>query len=83
MCSVAVCNPPCVNGQGNCTKPDVCECGVGWSGIDCSQCVCLPGCIHGYCQAPFECKCEQGWEGMFCDKRKLKIRFVIYSYVLG
>ena len=70
FCSEAICSPPCVTGQGNCTKPDVCECEVGWTGQDCSKCVCLPGCIHGFCHKPFECKCEAGWEGMFCDKRK-------------
>ena len=39
-------------------------------GLLCDQCVCLPGCVNGYCEDPMECICETGWQGMFCDKRK-------------
>jgi len=67
-CREPICDPACVAGQGNCTRPNHCECGIGWTHSDCSKCVCLPGCVNGYCQTPFECKCEPGWTGMFCDK---------------
>ena len=39
-------------------------------GLLCNECVCLPGCVNGYCEDPMECICETGWQGMFCDKRK-------------
>lgn len=43
LCKDPLCNPSCVSGQGNCTKPNCCTCEVGWTGVDCSKCVCLPG----------------------------------------
>ena len=58
------------NFQGNCTSPNKCTCEIGWSGADCSKCVCLPGCVNGGCEKAFECNCEVGWSGMLCDKRK-------------
>ena len=70
FCRDPICYPKCVLGQGNCTKPVTCECEIGWTGIDCGSCICLPGCVHGFCNLPFECTCEPGWTGMFCDKRK-------------
>ena len=42
-------------------------------GLLCNECVCLPGCVNGYCEDPMECICETGWQGMFCDKRKYTI----------
>ena len=80
-CRDPICDPPCVAGQGNCTRPNHCECGVGYTGPDCSQCVCLPGCVNGYCETPFECKCEAGWTGMFCDKRK-KISNFFWTFLI-
>ena len=59
-----------LNFKGNCTGPNVCTCEVGWTGVDCSKCVCLPGCINGGCEKAFECTCEPGWTGMLCDKRE-------------
>lgn len=76
-CREPICDPPCVAGQGNCTRPNHCECGIGWTHSDCSKCVCLPGCVNGYCQTPFECKCEPGWTGMFCDKRRINFLFCL------
>ena len=69
-CKDPICKPPCVVGQGNCTKPNTCTCEVGWTGADCSKCVCLPGCVNGNCTLPFQCNCQPGWKGMLCDKRK-------------
>jgi len=68
FCRDPICYPKCAPGRGNCTRPHTCECSIGWSGVDCSTCVCLPGCVHGDCNLPFECNCEPGWTGMFCDK---------------
>ena len=67
-CEDAICDPGCEEGHGNCTAPHTCECEVGWTGSDCNQCVCLPGCVNGNCSVPFECDCDPGWDGMFCDK---------------
>merc|ERR1712117_839289 len=63
----------CVNGE--CVRPDVCACEVGWEGHLCDDCVPLPGCEHGSCANAFECNCDMDkngtrpmWEGAFCDK---------------
>jgi len=68
-CSVPFCDfngETCVH--GNCTEPERCTCDIGWQGLLCNECVCLPGCVNGYCEDPMECICETGWQGMFCDK---------------
>lgn len=73
LCNTPICNPPCVTKQGNCTEPNVCTCSTGYEAADCSRCVTLPGCKHGYCDKAFECKCYPGWSGMLCNKRKFHI----------
>lgn len=45
-------------------------------GDSCTQCLSMPGCVHGHCIKPFECRCQEGWSGMFCDKRKFCPFFV-------
>ena len=72
-CKVPVCTQNCSQ-HGNCSAPNTCTCDVGWSGADCSKCVCLPGCVNGRCELPFECICDEGFEGMLCDKRKFLIK---------
>ena len=42
------------------------------SGQFCEKCVCLPGCVNGFCNKSLECICKPGWHGMLCDKRKFK-----------
>jgi hypothetical protein len=39
------------------------------SGQFCEKCVCMPGCVNGFCNRTFECNCNVGWHGMLCDKR--------------
>ena len=82
-CKVPICDPPCPYDKGNCTKPNTCECHVGWSGPDCKECICLPGCKHGYCDYPFECKCKPGYYGMFCDKREHKANHYLLRWDTG
>ena len=36
LCSIAVCPSGCANG-GTCTRPRVCSCQSGWTGVTCSQ----------------------------------------------
>ena len=54
------------------------------AGQTCDHCICLTGCVHGYCNNPFECICEDGWTGIFCDKRKIyyvqRLRFQIKGH---
>ncbi|XP_059096770.1 protein jagged-2-like [Tigriopus californicus] len=74
-CPIPICDyhgDTCQHGQ--CVRPDVCACEVGWQGHLCDTCIPLPGCVHGSCNATFECNCDlndQGapmWEGAFCDQ---------------
>lgn len=65
----AVCKPPCLNGQ--CVKPNQCQCASGWSGSVCNQPVCENECVNGICQVTNlgpTCVCYQGWEGSSCQK---------------
>ncbi|XP_059098127.1 neurogenic locus protein delta-like [Tigriopus californicus] len=74
-CPIPVCD---YNGEtclhGECVRPNVCACKVGWEGHLCDTCIPLPGCVHGSCNSSFECNCAanakgvQLWEGAFCDK---------------
>eukprot|EP00095_Tigriopus_kingsejongensis_P012307 maker-scaffold2342_size16862-snap-gene-0.3 protein:Tk12307 transcript:maker-scaffold2342_size16862-snap-gene-0.3-mRNA-1 annotation:"protein jagged-1" len=74
-CPLPVCD---YNGEtcqhGECVRPNVCACKVGWEGHLCDTCIKLPGCVHGACNSSFECNCfgdEAGtelWEGAFCDR---------------
>ena len=44
------------------------SCHPGWTGVNCDQCVTLPGCsYYGYCTKPMECLCKYGYEGHFCN----------------
>ncbi|XP_059097208.1 protein jagged-1b-like [Tigriopus californicus] len=74
-CPIPICDyhgETCQHGQ--CVRPDVCACEVGWQGHLCDTCIPLPGCIHGSCNATFECNCDcndqgvQLWEGAFCEQ---------------
>ncbi|TRY80742.1 hypothetical protein TCAL_15407 [Tigriopus californicus] len=76
-CPIPICDyhgETCQHGQ--CVRPDVCACEVGWQGHLCDTCIPLPGCIHGSCNATFECNCDcndqgvQLWEGAFCEQRE-------------
>ena len=45
------------------------SCYSGWNGDDCSECVTLPECKHGYCKDnPNTCICKEGWAGHLCDQ---------------
>lgn len=69
MCTVPDCtinNQTCIN--GNCSRPYICDCNIGWTGQFCGKCVRLPGCVNGWCKSSFECRCHDGWDGMNCDK---------------
>ncbi|TRY80599.1 hypothetical protein TCAL_13863, partial [Tigriopus californicus] len=86
-CPIPICDhhgETCEHGQ--CVRPDVCACEVGWQGHLCDTCIPLPGCVHGSCNATFECNCDlndQGapmWEGAFCDQRKInRIRNISFQ----
>eukprot|EP00095_Tigriopus_kingsejongensis_P000636 maker-scaffold275_size226830-snap-gene-1.26 protein:Tk00636 transcript:maker-scaffold275_size226830-snap-gene-1.26-mRNA-1 annotation:"protein jagged-1" len=60
--------------HGECVRPDVCACDVGWAGHLCNHCIPLPGCQHGSCNGTLECNCDSNddglalWEGAFCDQ---------------
>ena len=46
--------------HGDCVRPNVCACAVGWEGLACDQCVPLPGCLDGRCLgAALECVCNR------------------------
>ena len=80
-CSVAVCDPECVDGQGTCVEgkndgdSNVCECNEGFEGATCGDqidpCDALP-CVNGVCNPisllEAECNCSSGWIGDACDE---------------
>ena len=45
--------------HGDCVRPNVCACSVGWDGVACDECVRLPGCYDGHCEGALECKCNR------------------------
>ena len=45
-----------------------CRCHMGYVGVDCQECLTLPGCRHGTCQRSFECNCDAGYTGMYCSE---------------
>ena len=55
-CKEAICSNRCHPTHGYCEKPDECQCRFGWQGLDCDQCLPMPGCVHGNCIKPFECR---------------------------
>ncbi|KAG9428219.1 multiple epidermal growth factor-like domains protein 11 isoform X1 [Apis mellifera carnica] len=59
-----VCNPGCVNGR--CTRPNSCECHIGYSPSEYDQYMCLPvcesHCPNGVCTNPNQCSCNVGFE---------------------
>ena len=45
------------------------SCFEGWEGGNCTDCIAMPGCLHGTCgDHPNTCECDEGWEGHLCDK---------------
>ena len=45
--------------HGDCVRPNVCACAVGWEGLACDECVPLPGCQDGRCVNALECVCNK------------------------
>ena len=46
--------------HGDCVRPNVCACAVGWEGLACDECVPLPGCRDGRCvDSALECVCNR------------------------
>ncbi|KAL4003026.1 GHH signature containing HNH/Endo VII nuclease toxin family protein [Acanthocheilonema viteae] len=62
-CELERCEVECMNGKcGN----GVCVCDEGWTGMDCIERKCLPGCEqHGHCNNG-TCICNKGWNGENC-----------------
>ena len=59
--------------HGKCIGPNNCACEIGWRGLQCDECVPLPGCVNGKCvKNPFECICDDPmlWNGALCNSRK-------------
>uniref|UniRef100_A0A1I8EAL2 EGF-like domain-containing protein n=1 Tax=Wuchereria bancrofti TaxID=6293 RepID=A0A1I8EAL2_WUCBA len=62
-CELERCEVECMNGKcGN----GICVCDEGWTGMDCTERKCLPGCEqHGHCNNG-TCMCGKGWNGENC-----------------
>ncbi|KAM3723400.1 Teneurin-1 [Dirofilaria immitis] len=62
-CELERCEVECMNGLcGN----SICVCDEGWTGMDCTEKKCLPGCEqHGHCNNG-TCMCNKGWNGENC-----------------
>ncbi|VDO35068.1 unnamed protein product, partial [Onchocerca flexuosa] len=62
-CELERCEVECLNGLcGN----GICVCDEGWTGMDCTEKKCLPGCeLHGHCNNG-TCMCNKGWNGENC-----------------
>lgn len=69
-CDEPVCLEGCHPEHGYCEQPGQCLCRLGWTGMQCKDCLTLPGCAHGGCHRPFECRCQPGWSGILCSSRK-------------
>ncbi|XP_062605367.1 uncharacterized protein LOC134267164, partial [Saccostrea cucullata] len=66
FCDEPVCISMCH--QGDCVRPNTCNCNSGWTGLACDQAICEMSCsLHGNCTAPDTCTCENGWQGMTCE----------------
>ncbi|XP_060113752.1 protein jagged-1b-like [Heteronotia binoei] len=57
-------------GHHSCDSAGNKVCLDGWTGDECTQAICRPGCheMHGFCEEPNECRCHYGWTGPLCDK---------------
>ena len=52
-------------------------------GTNCTECVTLPGCVHGKCEGEaLTCECDVGFEGGFCDRRMSFLLLTIIIDVL-
>ncbi|RWR99663.1 Multiple epidermal growth factor-like domains protein 10 [Dinothrombium tinctorium] len=75
---VPKCSDDCIN--GNCTKPEKCECLAGWTGVSCNiscasdkwgaGCANECKCKNAFkCDAKTgECECQPGFVGLLCDQ---------------
>eukprot|EP00026_Physarum_polycephalum_P000885 Phypoly_transcript_00886.p1 GENE.Phypoly_transcript_00886~~Phypoly_transcript_00886.p1 ORF type:complete len:714 (+),score=99.40 Phypoly_transcript_00886:1586-3727(+) len=64
------------SGNGECiSEPNgkVCQCVLGWAGLDCSTGMCPNNCNgHGTCNLELQagngsCTCDPGWKGLACE----------------
>ena len=70
--------------HGECVRPDVCACEVGWEGAACDQCIPMPGCKEGHCNEAFECICDDPsqYKGAQCDIRKKEITMLASNKII-
>ena len=68
-CETPLCRDGCSLIHGSCERPGECDCGFGWQGETCEECVPYPGCKHGSCNGePWQCVCDLQWAGFLCDQ---------------
>jgi len=75
-CTTPTTCPNGCSGNGNCISgPNgkVCQCVLGWAGLDCSTGMCPNNCNgHGTCNLELQagngsCACDPGWKGFGCE----------------